>query len=291
MEPYRRDSVLNRKKGLNSFTSPVWQTPMSDTKLNATISLIKENKALLSHELIKLLDAIHSTGSITKASKCAGVSYRTAWNRIASLNNLSSQQIVSKSTGGPSGGGASLTDFGLEVLNGYHKIEQVHSEFVAQLGGSISSLQDLANFTGAEQRVTSARNQFLGTVSKLKVDSVNAVLDIRINARQVIQATITNQSLEDMQLESGSQVYALVKASWLKLEKVTFDDHLFPNQLDGRVVLIHRGTHQSEVILDIGEGKTVCAVVDNEKLERLGLSQADQAIVVFDSTSVILMSA
>lgn len=291
MEPDRRDSVLNRKKGLNSFTSPVWQTPMSDTKLNATISLIKENKALLSHDLIKLLDAIHSTGSITRASKLAGVSYRTAWNKIASLNNLSSQQIVSKSTGGSSGGGASLTDFGLEVLNGYHKVEQLHSEFVAQLGESVSSLQDLANFTGAEQRVTSARNQFLGTVSELKVDTVNAVLDIRINARQVIQATITNHSLEDMQLESGIQVYALVKASWLKLEKVTFDDHLFPNQLDGRVVLIHRGTTQSEVILDIGEGKTVCAVVNNEKLERLGLSEADQAIVVFDSTSVILMSA
>lgn len=70
-----------------------------------------------------LLDAILEHGSITAAGRAMGMSYKRAWDLVNTMNTSFNKTVVETSKGGPSGGGASLTPFGLVILKQYRKIE------------------------------------------------------------------------------------------------------------------------------------------------------------------------
>jgi len=65
---------------------------------------------------IALLQHIAEQGSITRAAKAAGISYKAAWDAIDELNNLDSRHLVDRSTGGRCGGGPHLPAEGQRVL-------------------------------------------------------------------------------------------------------------------------------------------------------------------------------
>ena len=72
---------------------------------------------------IRLLEAIGEQGSISAAGRSLGMSYRRAWCLIAELNQTFSQPVLNTNVGGKQGGGASLTEFGREVIDRYRQIE------------------------------------------------------------------------------------------------------------------------------------------------------------------------
>ena len=55
---------------------------------------------------IALLAQIAELGSITRAAKAVGISYKGAWDAIDELNNLAERPLVERSVGGKGGGGA-----------------------------------------------------------------------------------------------------------------------------------------------------------------------------------------
>jgi molybdate transport system regulatory protein len=72
---------------------------------------------------IRLLEAIHKTGSIAQAGRSLGMSYRRAWLLIDDLNRCFREAVVSKKPGGSRGGGAALTAFGRALIERYRSIE------------------------------------------------------------------------------------------------------------------------------------------------------------------------
>src|SRR5690606_36764663 len=58
---------------------------------------------------IALLEAIGSDGSITRAARRVGLSYKAAWDAIYRMNNLAGEPLVSRVTGGKGGGSTRLT--------------------------------------------------------------------------------------------------------------------------------------------------------------------------------------
>lgn len=59
----------------------------------------------------------------------------------------------------------------------------------------------------------SARNQFAGAVSAVEKGAVNATVHMTTDAGFPLTSVITNESLEEMKLEAGVRIIALVKAS------------------------------------------------------------------------------
>lgn len=72
----------------------------------------------------KLLESIHSTGSISAAAREMGMSYKRAWLLLDSLNAAFEQTVVTTTLGGPGGGGARLTEFGSELLERYRRMQE-----------------------------------------------------------------------------------------------------------------------------------------------------------------------
>lgn len=59
----------------------------------------------------------------------------------------------------------------------------------------------------------SARNQFVGAVSAVEKGAVNTTVHVKTDAGFTLTSVITNESLSEMALASGSRVIALIKAS------------------------------------------------------------------------------
>ncbi|MES1196891.1 MAG: LysR family transcriptional regulator [Steroidobacter sp.] len=81
---------------------------------------------------IQLLEAITESGSLSQAARDMDMSYRRAWLLMDSLNNSFDTPVVNASTGGSGGGGATLTEFGRQLIDAYLALEKKLNTIVKQ---------------------------------------------------------------------------------------------------------------------------------------------------------------
>jgi molybdate transport system regulatory protein len=93
-----------------------------------------------------LLDHIQQQGSISAAGRAMNMSYRQAWDLVDQLNRAFVEPVVASQTGGKSGGGASLTDFGRELLAHYRHIatetQQAAAKDMVAIMGKLRPAED-----------------------------------------------------------------------------------------------------------------------------------------------------
>jgi tungstate transport system substrate-binding protein len=92
-----------------------------DPTWEITLSL---GRKIPGRELLKLLERIHETGSLTQAVEAAGMSYRHAWGLLNRAEEALNKKLVIRKAGGSAGGGTSLTDEGLFLLGHLHKLQR-----------------------------------------------------------------------------------------------------------------------------------------------------------------------
>ncbi len=240
---------------------------------------------------IELLEAIANTGSITAAAKIAGVSYKTAWDRLERINNLSLQPVVSRSTGGSRGGGSILTAYGEKMLHGFKQLQEQHKVFLENLNQQLSSLDDVSNFMKNTLLQTSARNQFLGTISAIDIGAVNSEVLIRFSEEQQIVAMVTEQSRQDMKLAVGVGIIAMIKASSVTLALGDDLQVSARNVLKGKVSKLDGGAVNTDVSIELAGGKTLSAMITNRSADQLALVEDMPISALFKASSVILMRA
>ncbi|GLU44579.1 winged helix-turn-helix domain-containing protein [Allomuricauda sp. NBRC 101325] len=84
---------------------------------------------------VQLLQMINEHGSLSKAAKEMGMSYRKAWAMVDDLNARGKTPFVILHKGGVSGGGAELTPEAQQLL-------QAYSELTKELEQAIASKQE-----------------------------------------------------------------------------------------------------------------------------------------------------
>ncbi|WP_293295102.1 winged helix-turn-helix domain-containing protein [Allomuricauda sp.] len=70
----------------------------------------------------QLLILIDKNGSLSKAAKEMGMSYRKAWAMVEDMNQRGQQPYVKLHKGGTQGGGAELTPRGKKVLSAFQQM-------------------------------------------------------------------------------------------------------------------------------------------------------------------------
>ena len=81
---------------------------------------------------IRLLELVGETGSISAAARGMDMSYRRAWLLVDAMNQSFKEPLVSAATGGSHGGGARLTELGIDVLRRYREMETKAAASVAE---------------------------------------------------------------------------------------------------------------------------------------------------------------
>lgn len=80
----------------------------------------------------QLLELIERHGSIAKAAKVMGMSYKKAWDLVSDLNARGQSPYVISRKGGEKGGGAELTDSGKEVISKYRSLIEKLNSVIAE---------------------------------------------------------------------------------------------------------------------------------------------------------------
>src|SRR5690348_10157636 len=95
-----------------------------DWQVRVGVRLERHGRAVLWEGPLALLECIDRCGSITRAAREVGVSYRHAWVTIKQINEAAGEPLVTASAGGSRGGGAALTPCGrlaVRLCRGLHE--------------------------------------------------------------------------------------------------------------------------------------------------------------------------
>jgi molybdate transport system regulatory protein len=136
---------------------------------------------------------------------------------------------------------------------------------------------------------TSARNQFIGTVSAMRHGAVNDEVEIALQGGARIVAIITHESAQNLGLRTGMKAIALVKSSSVivatDLEGAKVSTR---NRLEGVISSVTPGAVNAEVLIDIDGGGSIAAIVTEGSVKSLRLAKGVRATALFKATSVIV---
>ena len=236
-----------------------------------------------------LLEALDATGSINRAARTAGLSYKGAWLLLESACNLANEPLLETATGGAGGGGTRLTPAAHGLLEAWRALQAEHREFLRTQETRLAQLPALAGLLRRMSMKTTARNQFAGTVGAVDIGPVSAQVTIVLKAGDEITATMTSAAARRLKLKKGKEALALIKASAIVLVTDFAGWQLSArNQLAGTVSRIEKGAVSSLVILTLPGGAAITASVTNEGVEALGLEVGVPATAVFKAYSVMV---
>ncbi len=88
-------------------------------ELKLKVWLERDGRFIVSDGRAKLLRKIKDTGSLAKAAKEMGMSYRHAWGVLHRIAQSAGGEVVHSARGGKRGGLTTLTPFGEEILREY----------------------------------------------------------------------------------------------------------------------------------------------------------------------------
>lgn len=233
---------------------------------------------------IALLQHIAEQGSITRAAKSAGMSYKAAWDAIDELNNLAAKPLVERSVGGRGGGGAKLSQEGQRVLRLYQHLQALQTQILE----AAEDASDL-DLLGRLMLRTSARNQLQGRVQAIQAEGQYDRICLALAGDLNIEALITRDSTQRLELAPGATVIALIKAGWLTLlaPQETLEEGY--NCLQARVEsLLAEVSSPTEVRLALTNGQTLCAFAEPAWLDRHAVVPGSELRVQFQPSYVLI---
>ena len=203
---------------------------------------------------------------------------------IDELNNLSQKPLVERAGGGKGGGGAKLSSEGQRVLRLYQKLQALQ----AQVLEAAEDASDL-DLLGRLMLRTSARNQLHGQVVAINAQGRNDLIRLELAEGLCLDAQITHDSTVHLELQTGSQVVALIKAGWLEL--LASDQPATPghNHLKGTIeAILDADDGPSEVRISLPNGHTLCALAEPQDMRNRGLAVGQPVHVQFSPSNVLL---
>jgi molybdate transport system regulatory protein len=168
-----------------------------------------KGKPLIGKGGAEILEAIDKENSISKAAETLAMSYRYVWNYIQEIQTVMEQQIVETYKGGKSGGGgAKLTDLGMNLLGEYKQAENYLDKVLSgQASLEVKGLK------------LSARNQFKGKVLAVEKGIITAKVKVEVKMPVTITAVITKEAVEELDIKVGDEVTAIVKSTEIMIAK------------------------------------------------------------------------
>ncbi len=161
-----------------------------------------KNEVMLDQTDAFLLRRVAETHSLTEAAKEVGISYRNAWDRVKVMEEKLRRRLVVTRVGGKTGGSATLTEDGRELLKEFKKTRKL----------LFNILDDKEAWEDVGFRL-SARNRLRARVVDVKRGVVTSQVKMRLVSTNTLTSIITNDAVEDLALNEGDEVEAIVKST------------------------------------------------------------------------------
>ncbi|MDY0123381.1 TOBE domain-containing protein [Sulfurimonas sp.] len=255
-------------------------------KIDGRFWLTKDNESFLGSGRVELLRTIEKTGSINAAAKEMKMSYKAAWERINSMNNLADEPLITRTTGGKGGGGTTLTPYAHKLIETYNRLNELHREFINRFAEAGDDPEHLAKILARTFLTTSARNQLPSTIKEIKFNGLNAYIELSLFGGCSLTSSITTKSIKNMGLHVGSKVYAIIKSSDINIVNETPASNKNINILKGDIELIEISQDSLEVSFKINEHITLTALLNKE--DAASLKIGSKAFALINTNNIII---
>jgi molybdate transport system regulatory protein len=252
-------------------------------KLDSSLWIDKDDRGFLGKGRIELLKKIDEHGSLAKAAKAMKMSYKSAWDSLNEMKKLSPEELIVSSSGGKGGGGSRLTTQAHHYIKTYELLYKTQQEFLKSIESHTKDIEDLQLFLQRNSLRTSARNQIFGKVQQIREGEINSVLTISIDNSLHVKASITNESIKELGIKKGKEVYALIKASWVKITTIQES-----NSISGTIITIKKEKNIVEILLKINDKLTITSVMDLAEFEALHVEVKHRAFATFRPSDTII---
>ncbi|MFT3931136.1 MAG: TOBE domain-containing protein [Spongiibacteraceae bacterium] len=256
--------------------------------IDCQIWLNRQQQSYLGDRRVELLEQIAATGSISQAARKIGMSYKSAWDAVDAMNNLSDQPLVTRSVGGTNGGGTEITKFGRSLIATYRYLQDEYENLLQRVSASFGNFDDLQQLMRVLAMKTSARNQLRGKVKSIKKGAVNGDVILDLGDGLEIFANITNESIDELQLAYGKDAIAIIKSSFVILSPDKNVRISARNRLVGTVVKTIAGAVNSEVKVELPGGRILTAVITNESMQEFGFVPGSECCALVKASHVII---
>ena len=168
-------------------------------RIRIKIWLDADGQNILGEGGAALLKAIQKNGSISKAAKEIGVSYKFAWDYIKKIETALGDKIVHTFKGGNIRGGATLTERGVELLNEYDKA-------MRQINSCISEFNNFEIFG-------ETKNQVKLRIKQITRGKKASIVVGEVQKNTILRVLITKEALQKLKLKKNSKCGIMIKAS------------------------------------------------------------------------------
>ena len=252
-------------------------------KLDCSLWIDKDDKGFLGKGRIELLKKIDEHGSLSKAAKAMKMSYKSAWDSLNEMKKLSPEELIISNSGGKGGGGSRLTTQAHHYIKTYELLYKTQQEFLKSIESHTQNIEDLKLFLQRTSLRTSARNQIFGKIQQIQEGQINSLLTILVDNSLHVKASITNESIKELGIKKGKKVYALIKASWVKITTKQDD-----NSIGGTIKVIKKEQQLVEILLEINDKLTISSVMDLAEFESLHVELKHRAFATFRPSDTII---
>ncbi len=254
----------------------------STFSLLSDLRLYNNNEELLTHKKVKLLENIIVYGSISKAAKALGVTYKTAWGWIDKMNSLSPRPLVQKISGGKDGGGTVVTSYAKELISMYEEVEALQHKHLHTLESSFSHLQE------NDQDRHFAFSRLEAEVKEIVLTKDKAVFLLSLPCGSEISAQTPASFAQVNKLDVGTKVNALIEADTISVTKSFEKEISSRNKLNVKVDEIRIDGDDVLLTLHLCESQYLTARITHRSYSDLKIKKGDELMAVFKAYSVTL---
>ncbi|MGW1024582.1 TOBE domain-containing protein [Streptomyces sp. NPDC002577] len=136
----------------------------------------------------------------------------------------------------------------------------------------------------------SIRNQIPGIVVSITSGQAMATVRVGLANGGHITAAITQDAVRELDLDEGSAVRALFKATEVALATGPVTGISIRNQIPGTVAAVRVGGAMASVRVSV-EGGELTAAITREAVDELGLTSGSSVVALIKSTEIALAAA
>ena len=255
---------------------------------HADLVLRVDGTMVLNAQRVELLRQIARTSSLTTAANHAGYSYKGAWDAVESITQVTGDTLLRRITGGKGGGRTVLTEAGAQLIEDFERMQQDHQRAIDRLNERSHRITPPLK--------TSIRNQLRGIIIGMNRELATEAIRIRLDSGVELVSNITHESSRMLQLDLGSSVFALIKASSLKVaDEVARDrhiaNHVAINQVTGKIFQLIEGLQSTEFRLLLPDNSILIGTIASQNKPAFELVTGKTVTVTVAPSDVMLAVA
>lgn len=137
----------------------------------------------------------------------------------------------------------------------------------------------------------SARNAIEGTVRQVRRGTTDALVTVCRGHHNPIRASISLESVDELGLEPGTKVQAIVKSTDVMFALRPAEGLADCNQIPGTITRVVEGAVNGEVTLEDETGARIRGTITNDDIEAMWFHPGSQAVALVMPGDVMLETA